>query len=173
VSAMGHQKVLYRQFSEEEQREIVFKDVTNGEVTHTTILDTAGIADYRSVIGYFARTIMKDLHLVSGYDVLYGKVKSFVRDELFEHEVDLEDANTIRNLSELAATRAVLERFKKAINALTVRERGDAEIRDHIKLRETRPFVVKEQGYVVSRKSVFNRTIGDSGFELEVAAFLE
>jgi type III restriction enzyme len=173
VSAMGHQKVLYRQFSEDEQREIVFKDVTTGAVTHTTILDTAGIADYRSVIGYFAQTIMKDLRLVSGYDVLYGKVKSFVRDELFDREVNLEDANTIRNLSELAATRAVLESFKKAINALTLREKGDAEIRDRIKLRETRPFVVKEQGYVVSRKSVFNRTIGDSSFELEVAAFLE
>jgi type III restriction enzyme len=173
VSAMGYQKVLYRRFSEDEQREIVFKDVTTGAVTHTTILDTAGIADYRSVIGYFAQTIMKDLRLVSGYDVLYGKVKAFVRDELFDREVNLEDANTIRNLSELAATRAVLESFKKAINALTVREKGDAEIRDRIKLRETRPFVVKEQGYVVSRKSVFNRTIGDSSFELEVAAFLE
>src|ERR1039458_4657127 len=62
---------------------------------------------------------------------------------------------------------------EKAINALTVRERGDAEIRDHIKLRETRPFVVKEQGYVVSKKSVFNRTIGDSRLELEFASFLE
>jgi type III restriction enzyme len=173
VAGRGHQKVLYRQFSDDEQREIVFKDVTTGAVTHTTILDTAGIADYRSVIGYFAQTIMKDLRLVSGYDVLYGKVKAFVRDELFDREANLEDANTIRNLSELVATRSVLESFKKAINALTVREKGDAEIRDHIKLRETRPFVVKEQGYVVSRKSVFNRTVGDSSFELEVAAFLE
>jgi type III restriction enzyme len=173
VSAMGHQKVLYRQFSADEQREIVFKDVTTGVVTHTTILDTAGIADYRSVIGYFAQTMMKDLRLVSGYDVLYGKVKAFVRDELFDRVVELEDANTLRNLSELAAAKAVLESFKKAINALTVRERGDAEIRDRIKLRETRPFVVKEQGYVVSKKSVFNRVIGDSHFELAFASFLE
>ena len=137
------------------------------------VMDTAGIADYRSVLGYFAQTIMKDLRLVSGYDVLYGKVKAFVRDELFDRQVELEDANTLRNLSELTATRAVIESFKKAINALTVRERGDAEIRDRIKLRETRPFVVKEQGYVVSKKSVFNRTIGDSRFELEFASFLE
>ena len=35
-------------FSEDEQREIVFKDITTGEVTHTTILDTAGMADYRA-----------------------------------------------------------------------------------------------------------------------------
>jgi len=44
VAALGHQRVAYLQFSEEEQREIVFKDITNGEVTHTTILDTAGVA---------------------------------------------------------------------------------------------------------------------------------
>jgi type III restriction enzyme len=172
-SAMGHEKVLYQEFTDEEQREIVFKDVTTGEVTHTTILDTAGVADYRSVLGYFAHTIMRDLRLVSGYDVLYGKVKSFVRSELYGREVELEAPNTIRNLSELASTRTILESFKKAINALTVREKGDAEIRDHIKLRETRPFVVKEQGYVVSKKSVFNRTIGDSRLELEFASFLE
>ena len=79
--------------SEEEQREIVFKDITTGEVTHTTILDTAGIADYRSVIGYFAQTIMKDLRLVSGYDVLYGKVKAFVQEHLFDRTVELESPN--------------------------------------------------------------------------------
>ncbi|MBE3088573.1 MAG: type III restriction endonuclease subunit R, partial [Chloroflexi bacterium] len=173
VSALGHQRLLYLQFSEEEQREIVFKDIANGEITHTTILDTAGVADYRSVIGYFAQNIMKDLRLVSGYDVLYGKVKAFVQGELFDRPVELEDPNTLRNLSELAATKTLIESFKKAINALTVRDKGDAEIRDTIKLRQTRPFVAKDQGYLVPKKSVFNRIIGDSQLELRFAAFLE
>jgi type III restriction enzyme len=173
VGALGHQRVAYRQFSEEEQREIVFKDITTGEVTHTTILDTAGIADYRSVIGYFSQTIMKDLRLVSGYDVLYGKVKTFVQEQLFDRPVELESPNTLRNLSELAATKTLLETFKKAINALTVQDKGDAEIRDTIKLRQTRPFVVKDQGYLIPKKSVFNRIIGDSYFELLFARFLE
>jgi len=173
VGALGHQPVLYLQFSEEEQREIVFKDITTGEVTHTTILDTAGIADYRSVIGYFAQTVMKDLRLVSGYDVLYSKVKAFVQDELFDRPVDLESPNTLRNLSELAATKTLIETFKKAINALTVQDKGDAEIRDTIKLRHTRPFVAKEQDYLAPKKSVFNRIIGDSRFELLFARFLE
>ena len=173
VGALGHQRVAYRQFSEEEQREIVFKDIATGEVTHTTILDTAGIADYRSVIGYFAQTIMKDLRLVSGYDVLYGKVKAFVRDELFDRPVELESPNTLRNLSELAATKTLIQTFKKAINALTIQDKGDAEIRDTIKLRQTRPFVAKDQSYLVPKKSVFNRIIGDSPFELRFASFLE
>jgi type III restriction enzyme len=173
MAAMGHQRVLYQQFSEEEQREIVFKDITTGEVTHTTILDTAGIADYTSVIGYFAQTIMKDLRLVSGYDVLYGKVKAFVQNELFDRSVELESPNTLRNLSEPAATKTLIETFKKAINALTVQDKGDAEIRDTIKLRQTRPFVAKDQGYLIPKKSVFNRIIGDSDFELRFARFLE
>ncbi len=173
VGALEHQRVLYQQFSEEGQREIVFKDITTGEVTHTTILDTAGIADYRSVIGYFAKTMMKELRLVSGYDVLYGKVKAFVQGELFDRPVELESPNTLRNLSEPSTTRILIETFKKAINALTVQDKGDAEIRDTIKLRETRPFVAKDQGYLIPRKSVFNRIIGDSGFELEFARFLD
>jgi type III restriction enzyme len=173
VGALVHQRLLYLRFSEEEQREIVFKDITTGEVTHTTILDTAGVADYRSVIGYFAQTIMKDMRLVSGYDVLYGKVKAFVQDCLFDRKVELESPNTLRNLSELAATKTLLETFKKAINALTVQDKGDAKIRDTIKLRQTRPFVAKDQGYLIPQKSVFNRIIGDSRFELLFAGFLE
>ena len=180
VGSMSFQTVEYHEFSEEEQREIVFKDITTGEVTHTTVLDSAGIADYRSVLGYFTQTIMKDLRLEykkgsqpHGYDVLYGKVKAFVRDRLFGRSIDLESPNTLRNLSELVATKTLLETFKASINDLTVRHQGDAEIRDTIKLRQTRPFVVKEQGYLLPKKSVFNRIIGDSNFELEFAGFLE
>ena len=173
VTALGNTKVAYLSFTEEQQREIVFKDLTTGKITHTTILDTTGIADYRNVISYFAQTIMRDLRLISGYDVLYGKVKAFVRNELFDRPVDLESPNTLRNLSELVATKTVIESFKKAINALTVRNKGDAEIRDTIKLRQTRPFVATNQEYIVPKKSLFNRIIGDSHFELQFAAFLE
>ena len=87
--------------------------------------------------------------------------------------MELEALNTLRNLSELPATKTLIETFRKAINALTVRDKGDAEIRDTIKLRQTRPFVAKDQGYIVPKKSVFNRIIGDSRLELEFANFLE
>jgi type III restriction enzyme len=116
---------------------------------------------------------MKDLRLISGYDALYGKVKAFVQNDLFNQPVVLEDPNTLRNLSELAATKTLLETFKKAINALTIQDKGDAKIRDSIKLRQTRPFVAKEQAYLIPTKSVFNRIIGDSHFELLFARFLE
>ena len=112
VTQLGFSPVIYQEFGEAEIREIVFKDMTTGEVTHTTVMDSNGVADYRSVVGYFAETIRKDLRLVSGYDVLYGKVKDFVQYQLFGETVMLEDPNTLRNLSEVPATKTVIETFK-------------------------------------------------------------
>jgi len=111
----------------------------------------------------------------SPYAILNPEVRWFPADEaLRETGMDkLMSPNTLRNLSELAATKTVIETFKKAINELTVRTKGDAQIRDTIKLRQTRPFVVKDQGYLMAKKSVFNRVIGDSPFELRFASFLE
>ncbi|OHD21199.1 MAG: hypothetical protein A2Y38_12745 [Spirochaetes bacterium GWB1_59_5] len=82
---------------------------------------------------------MKDLRLVSGYDVLYGKVKEFIAQHLFDRVIEIDDLNTLRNLSELEAAKTIIETFKRKINELTVQDKGSAEIRDSIKLRQTRP----------------------------------
>ncbi len=173
VSKFGNQIFPLMQFSEEQKREIVFKDITTNEVTHTTVLDSDNVANYQSVIGYFTQSIMKDLRLVSGYDVLYGKVKEFVTNYLFDKPVNLEDLNTLRNLSELEVNKTIQETFKKKINELTVLDKGEAEIRDYIKISKCRPFVAKDQQYLVPKKSIFNKIIGDSGFELVFASFLD
>jgi len=165
--------VDYKMFSEEEQREIVFRDITTGEISHVTRLDSAIAQNYRSVIGYFAQTILRELRLFAAYELLYPKLKTFVEQHLFGKLVKLEDPNTLRNLSEPEVTNTIINSFKKAINELTVSESGDAEIRDRIKLREMRPFVVKDQAHLPSAKSVFNKTVGDSILELRFAQFLE
>ena len=115
--------VRYQHFSVDEQREIVFRYMTTGAVTHTTVMESAGVADYRSVLGYFAQTIMKELKLVSGYDVLYGKVKEFIQNQLFGELVDLDSPNTLQNLAEPAATKTVIETLKRAINDLTIQDK--------------------------------------------------
>ena len=173
VARLDFTPVTYRSFSAEEQREIVFRDMTTGEVTHTTEMDSAGVADYRNVLGYFAHTIMKDLKLVSGYNVLYGKVKAFIQNQLFGEPVDLDSPNTLRNLAEPAATKTVIETLRRAINDLTIRDKGEAQISETIRLRDMRPFVVKEQPYLIPEKSVFNRITGDNKLELDFASFLD
>ena len=172
-SAFGNSRVEYRQFTDEEKREIVFKDITSGEINHTTVLSSDIITDYRNAIGYFTNVIMHDLRLISGYDVLYGKVKEFISGYLFDRQIDIEDLNTLRNLSELESTKTIIQTFVKKINELTILDKGSAEIRDYIKLRQTRPFVVKEQSFIVPQKSLFNKIIGDSHLELRFASFLE
>jgi type III restriction enzyme len=54
VSSFDHQKVVLRQFSEAEVREIVFRDITSGEVTHATELSSDVVPDAQAVIAYFS-----------------------------------------------------------------------------------------------------------------------
>ncbi len=173
TASFKHKKLKIKEFSEKEKKEIVFRDITSGEIIHTTELDSDFIPNYQSVVGYFAQIIRKELRLVGGHDILYEKVKEFVTNFLFDKKVDLEDLNILRNLSELEATKTIIETFKKEINDLTVVDKGEAEIKDYIKISKSRPFVIKEQGFIVPKKSVFNKIVGDSHFELQFANFLE
>ena len=160
-------------YSAEQQREIIFKDIDSDKISHTTVLDMSLEPCPQAVIGYFCQLIMRDLRLVGGFDILFAKLKEFIAEYLFEHPVDLADLNVLRSLSEEAATRAIVENFKAAVNALTVHDKGTTEVRDHIKFSKTRPFLVNSQAYVVPKKSIFNKVVGDSHFELEFATFLE
>ena len=173
VSTFENKKVKVKIFSEEEKREIVFKDVVDEKTHHTTILTGDIEPDPQSVIGFFAQAIMRELRLFGCYDILFGKVKEFVQQHMFDQPVDLLDLNILRNLSEIEYIRLIKDSFRKAINELTVQDKGDTEIKNYIKISEARPFVVNDKAYLIPKKSVFNKIVGDSDFELEFAAFLE
>lgn len=173
IEALPSPKLAIKQFTAEEQREIVFKDIDDEDVSHTTVMGSAFATNYQSAIGWFTRGLMRELRLVGGFEILFGKLKQFIETRLFAMAVNLEDLNILRNLSEIAAIRAIREIFRKAINDLVVRDRGTTQVRDYVKLSETRPYVVNEQQYIAAKKSVFNKVIGDNSFELDFAAFLE
>ena len=144
----------------------------DAEIHHTIILDGTGPADYRSVVAFFARQLLKDLRLVGGYDVLYGKVKTFMREYLFSPSpVNLEDPVVLRNLSEPDAGKILYDSFKTAINALTIQETGTTRIEDRIRLKETRPFRTDYRAYLNASKSIFNKVVGEpnsGGFEVVI-----
>ncbi len=176
-AAFGNQLLPLKPFTPEETREIVFKTMLDAEIHHTITLDGSGPADYRSVVAFFARQLLKDLRLVGGYDVLYGKVKTFMREFLFSPSpVNLEDPVVLRNLSEPDAGKILYDSFKLAINALTIQETGTSRIEDRIRLKETRPFRTDYRAYLNASKSIFNKVVGEpnsGGFEVSFAAFLE
>ena len=177
AAALTAERLPLKPYTPEETREIVFKTMLDGEAHHTVALDGAGIGDGRSVIAFFARQLLKELRLVGGYEVLYGQVKAFVRERLFEGEpVDIDDPVVLRNLSESAAAKRVFDSFKAAINALTVQDIGSSRIEDHIRLRDVRPFRTQHREWLPAKRSLFNRIVGEpnaGGFELRFARFLD
>jgi type III restriction enzyme len=176
-ASFGNTRLPLKPFTAEETREIVFKTLLAGEIDHTLILDDAGPADWRSVVGYFTRQLLKELRLVGGYDVLYGKVKTWMRDQLFQGDpVNLEDPVVLRDLSEPEVGKRLFDTFKAAINALTVQDSGVACIEDRIRLRNVRPFRTEWREHLTPKKSLFNRIVGEphaGGFELAFAAWLD
>ena len=143
----GNRKLALKPFTAEETREIVFKTMLDAELHHTIVLDGGGPADYRSVVGYFARQLLKELRLVGGYDVLYPKVQTFMREHLFAAKrVDLEDPVVLRNLSDPEAGKILFDAFKTAINALSIQDTGTVRIENRIRLRDTRPFRLRVVG---------------------------
>jgi type III restriction enzyme len=173
VAKFNNKKIGVKEFSEEEKKEIIFIEVVDEKKHHTTILNSTLEPNYQSVVGFFVQRIMKELRLFGCYDILFGKVKDFVCNYLFSNRIDLNDANILRNLSETEAVMTIIESFKKGVNDLTVQDVGDTEIKNYIKVSSARPFVVTDKKYLLPKKSVFNKIVGDSDFELEFADFLE
>jgi type III restriction enzyme len=175
-ASFGNPRLPVKPFTPEQTREIVFKTMLDGEIDHTIELDGSGPADYRSVVAFFARQLLKDLRLVGGYDQLYPKVRDFMREHLFTDAVDLEDPVILRNLSEPEVSKVLYDHFRAAINALTIHDTGPSRIEGHIRLRDTRPFRTDPRGFLPAKRSVFNRIVGEANadsLELAFAAFLE
>ena len=176
-AGFGNPKLPLKPFTPEETREIVFKTMLDAEVHHTIQLNGAGPVNYRSVVAFFARQLLKELRLVGGYDVLYPNVRDFMVEHLFEQApADLDDPVVLRNLSEPEAGKILFDSFKKAINALTVQDKGSTRIEDRIRLRDTRPFRTENRPYLSPRKSLFSKIVGEphaGGFELTFARFLD
>jgi len=173
VQKFSNERIKIRMFSEQEKKEIVFKDVVSEEEHHKLILDLNTYPDYQRVVGFFVQTIMRDLRLFGCYDVLFGKMKEFITTKLFEKNIDLNDLNVLRNLSEIEVTKIIRETFKQEINTLTVQDRGDTEIKNYISIGQSKPFVANDKNYLIPRKSIFNKIVGDNDFELKFANFLE
>jgi type III restriction enzyme len=70
VSKFGNERVKVKTFTEQEKREIVFKDVAAEGVHHTTVLTGDIEPNHQSMIGFFAQAIMREMRLFGCYDIL-------------------------------------------------------------------------------------------------------
>ena len=64
--------------------------------------------------------------------------------------------------------------FKKHINALTVVDTGNTEVQNYIKVSNQKTFSIpRAKEFLPAKKSIFNKIVGDSHFELLFAGFLD
>jgi type III restriction enzyme len=165
--------VELKEFSPEEQKNILLRDILDDEVRREVKIDSLHI-NATSIITFFTKSIMTELRLYGGQDILYGKLKQFLRDKLFGQTVNIEDSNVARNLSETDVRYLIRETFKKEINALTVVDTGTTEVQNYIKVSNQKTFSIpRAKEFLPAKKSIFNKIVGDSHFELRFAGFLD
>ena len=166
-----------KQYEEEDLKEIIFERAypSEGEEKHhhKLKLDIDSPVDVTNLIRWFVRAIKLDLRLGQVEHILYQKLKEFIVKHLFGQEVDLKDRNVIRNLSEIEVKDTIFESMKKAINEKTVLINDASSVSSWIRVSETKPFHVTHQNSKNVTKSVFNKIVGDSEFELDIAKKLE
>ena len=163
-----------REFSEEERRDIDFKDIDRDAFSHTTTLSERNHPTIQNVIGYFADKVRRDNRLIGGQAILHGKIKEFIVDHLFGRAIDPEHPDVLANLAEPLARNTILDAAKRAVNELTIRDQGATEVTRTMSFaREIRAHVVGPQEQIFPDRSILNRIVGDSHFELEVAVFLD
>ena len=164
----------YKQYPANAPREVVFRDFLSGEISHTTRLGDGLVSDYSRIIGFFTSQVMGESHLFSEYHFLYGVMQDFVRDHLFGKTIDLEAADTVRNLAEPGTGKAIRDGFSKAMAALFIQDALQPQIQSELKVTDMRPFAMKPAKHVYApKKCAQNLVVGDSSLETRLAGFLD
>ena len=98
---------------EESQQKITFRETIDNKEIKSIYFDKLKSLNSNSVISFFTETILRELSMsrINVNHFIYGKVKLFIKDYLFNEIVDLDDINVIRNLSEPQVTNILITTF--------------------------------------------------------------
>jgi type III restriction enzyme len=153
-------------------REIVFVDI-DGKESHRTVFNNQ-IPNYRNVIGFLTQNMLRESRLLQGFDLLYPKVEAFIEHQFFGKTIVLNDL-TAWNIVKIENQQLLQKIFKKAIDDLTVIDKGSVSLRseDFRSLKNVLPKVVPRQEFFCSKLTIFDKVIGDSAFERTFAKCLD
>ena len=174
IEKFEFESVKLKKFSKVDQKNIIFREIIDDKIVKEIKLNEFLEINSSSIINFFTKSIMTEMRLYGGQEILYGKLKYFLKDKLFGEQVNLEDPNVARNLSETNIRFIIRETFKKYINKLTIVDSGETEVQNYIKVSNQKTFSVpRTKEFLPTKKSIFNKVVGDSHFELLFAGFLE
>lgn len=160
-------------YTEEESKIIIFKDCLTDLQDHITELGNDCSICYQNVVGYFVKKVMNGLGLTWGFDILFGKIKTFMETKLFGKRVDLVDPVVLKNMAEPLSIKTIIETFINEINRLSVEDVLTTSITGNVKASETRAYRVENKLTIKDPcKCIFSYFKGDSQFEYDFANFL-
>jgi type III restriction enzyme len=131
--------------------------------------------DPSGVITYYTHSVAKagGVDRLSGaFATLAPMVRDYLRERVFERDVELEDKVILRRLAENDAQALVTTAFGEAIRALSITEREPAIEENALRVSETPPFPWSRET-VDGERTVFNLTPVDSSLEAKFARFLD
>ena len=170
------QKILKEFSSNESSKQIIFRETIDNIEVKEIIFDSNDYITSNTILKFFTEIISKDLGFskLGINHFLYSKLKIFVTSILFGREVDIEDKNVIRNLSEPDITNTIITIFKKEINELSLKDMGFQDIQKNNSIVKSKPYLSsRKKLYYAPKKSVFNYVCGDSKFEIEFSKYLD
>ena len=180
VSKFNSKKFKIKKFSEQEKRNITFDYVATKEGEnpehHKTEYDN-NIIDIQTMIRYYTISISKELKIQSYSKFLYKKIENFISNYLFDENVNIQDTNTIRNLSEPDIKSHIFKIFKQEINKIiSISKQKKTQVEYWKKTSDTKTFLAnprKDLEPISSNKSIFTQIIPDSKLEKDFANKLE
>jgi type III restriction enzyme len=110
--------------------------------------------------------------IAGAFATLAPLVRDYIRNRVFERQVDLADKVILKRLAENDAQQIVIAAFQNAIRALTITEREAAIAESAFYISQTPPFPWSRET-VEGDKTVFNLTPVDNALEKRFAQFLD
>lgn len=164
-------KVDPRTYTPHEIRKIDFEDL-HGQHSHSTELKGV-VPDHRNVLSFLTQQILKNSKLFHGFDALYPLVRDYATGQLFTQPFTVDDPQFVCNLTRPEAKQVLYGTFKQAIDSLTVKEADAIRFSGYRSLLDTPVHVASEQPSMHSKKTVFNKILGQNPFERGFAGFLD
>jgi type III restriction enzyme len=131
--------------------------------------------DPSGLLTYYTRSVAKagGIERMSGaFATLAPMVRDYLKERLFEREVELDDKVILRRLAENDAQALVVGAFGQAIKALAIIEVEPTITESAFRVSDTPPFPWSRQT-VDGQHTVFNLTPVDNALEARFAAFLD
>lgn len=177
IDSLSSLKIKIKKFENNQMQQIQFRDIITHNVDYVISFENDYVPVVQGIVGYFTNLILKhpSVRLFSGFDILYPKLKEFIKKKLFEKEVDIEDINILKNLSRPDVSQKLVELFCNTVNKHIIKDKGNISIEKTINICDCQTFILSRNDFFTGPKNFpFNymATEEPNKLELEFAMFL-